>query len=82
MSDTIVSCAHCGEKINPSESSSTSCTSCEECFCSDFHKICCSDRHKETGCKGRYVTILNPQWRVNLYVTKKTDAESEESQDE
>jgi hypothetical protein len=63
----LYKCAMCGGYVNVDINPSTTCSECKMVFCDAWNHSCFSDYHKLRGeCKGKHMTILNPQWKVNI----------------
>lgn len=74
---TIYYCATCGKETNYAVSAYTSCSECKKKFCCAMWSPCFAEHSKE--CKGSHLTITNPQWVVNLRVSKSNDATAKPS---
>ena len=69
----LVPCDFCGKETDVEISSSTYCNGCKKNFCSTFKTSCFSDYHRQNLCNDpHFITITNPQWKVNLVQSKKS----------
>lgn len=59
-------CSTCGTEVDWEKEASTECSGCDKHFCSALHGNCFSEHVKEHKCKGTALTILDPQWSINL----------------
>lgn len=67
----IIKCAHCSREYDADTYASTRCNGCALVFCDAWGHTCFSDFHKKSDCKGTSMTVLSPNWPVNLRTTIK-----------
>jgi len=68
--DTIILCAYCGIELDISKDATTCCSKCDNTFCCNLATDCVVKYHQENDCEGRFTSILDPSWVMNLYKPK------------
>lgn len=66
----IENCSFCLKMIDTETNASTTCSNCDHVFCGSLGNNCYINHHKKSSCKGKFRTILDPQWIVNLRVVE------------
>ena len=62
-------CGTCGAVIDAEKEPFTTCSECNDIFCSALHKTCFSDHCIDKQCDGVHATILDPAWTVKIKET-------------